>query len=143
MTADLAALIALRNARFRAWRAYGVPVAEAWRAPKDRSDRLWLVTISCSLCGARGDDFGHVAGLKAGEYDAGHRPDVLERNCIRAKSCVHLAPLLGEDPPEVVALTKLELLAGDPPAVDCAHARRLHRPHHPAKRAPESVANGW
>jgi hypothetical protein len=113
MPADLADEIALRNARFRAWREYGVPVAEGWGSDPDRGEEGgYSVFLYCRECDLYGHDF-----LARGDIDAA-RLQGAERNAVeeaRRMGCRHLDPLLGEDPPEVVALTKLELLAGDPP----------------------------
>jgi hypothetical protein len=39
----------------------------------------------------------------------------MEAGAIKDSKCPHLAPLLGDDPPEVRDLTALELLAGEGP----------------------------
>jgi hypothetical protein len=106
MPVDLAALLALQNA----WRAYGVPVVG------DRyleSDCLWLY-LKCGRC----DTYDEIP-LSLLEREDGVRLFLKRLRALlaelKSKGCEDLARLLGKDPPEVVALTKLELLAGDPP----------------------------
>jgi hypothetical protein len=96
--ADVAALLAYRNARLRAWRAHGVPVEGGWWGGS--------IKVRCTVCGADGE-----GGVVSGDIGAAARCEHLAI----ATCCEHLAPLLGEDPPEIVDLTRLELLAGDPP----------------------------
>ena len=112
MFEDLAAILALRNARFRAWRAYGVPVAGGWHPKAEPAIALALLGLSCLRCNRTTTEYAPCFPM-----DLRIREE-MERRCVRALAgmgCPHLAPLLGDDPPEVVALTKLELLAGDPP----------------------------
>ncbi len=103
-----------RNARFRAWRAYGVPVEGGWSNVRIEDGQQYAsagLQLGCGTCGraARtvcGEEWYHkdpvdaewvvLTGLDAG-----------------TPLCVHLAPLLEDDPPEVQALWELELLAGD------------------------------
>jgi hypothetical protein len=123
--ADLAAELALRNARFRAWRAYGVPVAGGWEPcyltkvdlGTMRSLGSEFIGVELRLCcGACGYSRKWNLGRTELEAPCGIRAAVLGREWVSLHaSCVHLAPLLEPDPPAVVALTKLELLAGDPP----------------------------
>lgn len=96
---------AYRNARLRAWCVYGVPVYGGW---EPFGEVTWLFAIGCSDCGR----LLAQQLFTPGHYANGKSPAEIERN---VAYCDHLAPLLGEDPPEVVALNKLELLAGDPP----------------------------
>lgn len=99
---DLAAELLRRNARLRAWREYGVPVEGGWKEVGSRSlvARLWL-NVNCGACGA-------YYWERLMECSGGWRHE----GPGRANPCPHLAPLLGEDPPEVEQLTALELLAG-------------------------------
>jgi hypothetical protein len=103
VSADLALELHRRNARLRAWRAYGVPLgASGWR----RWGNRWLLVVGCDTCDTQ---FGnHVLGLGLNEFKT---PKALEREVL-LRSCPHLAPLLGDDPPEVTAIAELELLAG-------------------------------
>jgi hypothetical protein len=112
--ADLHLELLRRNARLRAWRAYGVPVEGGWD--------VWLGTPRLQLrCAACDMIANGLASMRAGAY--GERQLInLERKFVKrlingAKGysgplCPHLAPLLGADPPEVVAILELELLAG-------------------------------
>jgi hypothetical protein len=99
--------IARRNARLRAYRALGVPVEGEWRPPPPGGS-LASIQMGCTSCG--------YSTLKLAQFDL----ERTERNAIslpipggRRARCEHLAPLLGEDSPEVRAIYELELLAGD------------------------------
>jgi hypothetical protein len=116
MPADLATLLAQRNARFRAWRTYGVPIAPGEVLVYRNYDgtRLLLdAELSCTACNLPSAGHRDLRGAPREELAAADRAAVEE--LVMDNGCSHLAPLLGEDPPEVVELTKLELLAGDPP----------------------------
>jgi hypothetical protein len=104
--------LAQRNARLRAWREHGAPVAGGWRRDRAGRGRLSL-SLRCGACRLEVD-------LDLWESVYTHQPAALLRVEARALAhlegvyrCRHLSALLREDPPEVVALTKLELLAGD------------------------------
>jgi hypothetical protein len=112
--ADLQLELLRRNARLRAWRAVGVPIEGGW-ALRGRSSFSWgHLRLRCSACG-RSDNDGAAgsAGMVAHAERLAIRqmltPD-LPNPCPG-----HLAPLLGEDPPEVLAILELELLAGEGP----------------------------
>jgi hypothetical protein len=100
-----------RNARIRAWRAQGVPVEGGWNLTGR------ALNLHCAVC-------------QAGESFVVHRlliwnrlPERLAEVLVWAEQeatgrlthktgCNHLTSLLGEDPPEILALIELELLAG-------------------------------
>jgi hypothetical protein len=109
MSVDLAALLDQRNARFRAWRLFGVPVQGGWVLWRQEDEAE--LTLRCLSCRAllRGRHFAEpLRALAPAAVLQAERGELLA-------ACHHLAPLAGEDPAEVVALTALELLAGDPP----------------------------
>ena len=106
---DYVAVFALRNARLRAWQAHGLPMSGQWRFWRMRSGRpVGTLALACLQCGKSdsGDHF-YMADLA--------RFERLLIGNLNRQACGHLNALLGEEPPEVVALTRLELLAGDPP----------------------------
>jgi hypothetical protein len=113
--ADLAVGLAYRNARLRAWRAYGVPIEGGWRSAPRRRVVVASAELRCAVCGERDDTFltrneepaKYLVMLARSEADS-------LRWIVAERRCSHLAPLLGEDPPEIIGLTQLELLAGDP-----------------------------
>jgi hypothetical protein len=128
--ASLEAELAYRNARLRAWRVYGVPLDGAW-ALKASGERPWAdgpftiagveciwLYLYCDFCGQVPSGCGQ---LVTPDWLAEQPDGTLARlekgltNNAVARGCTHLTPLLSEDPPEVLELTKLELLAGDPP----------------------------
>lgn len=101
---DLSAEVLRRNARLRAFRSFGVPVEGGWQAHGYGA----TLQILCSICRKR---------ITPTTLEDGRTPEVLrrilwvERFCLLG-SCSHLAPLAGEDPPDLAALIALELLAG-------------------------------
>jgi hypothetical protein len=111
-----------RNARFRAWKGYGVPVEGGWRLgvpePMETPDEVFVGAWGFIRCGL-GCKPPRPEGLflSVGEYVQGYR---YIRGCVEAEErilrgygCEHLRPLLTRrDPVEVRAITKLELLAG-------------------------------
>jgi hypothetical protein len=97
MPAALALQLAYRNARLRAWRALGVPVRGGWL----HWEGGWAFLAGCD-CGVL---------LLPQLLEAGDSPAALEQKA--GAPCDHLAPLLGEEPPALLGLTRLELLAGD------------------------------
>jgi hypothetical protein len=106
MPADdpLYAEILRRNARLRAWAAFGLPVEGRW----DNDDGAWQLALKCRSCGSL--DYRvyiPIPGRAVAEALA-----IAERGAVEVKPCAHLAPLLTEDPEEVRGLTALELLAG-------------------------------
>jgi hypothetical protein len=115
--ADLQLELLRRNARLRAWRAVGVPVEGGWvhgagvyRYAGEHP--LVLLTLRCGSCG----QYSARAAKAPTPFYA--MPEALRR-CesyhLQGYACPHLAPLLGDDPPEVLAILELELLAGDSP----------------------------
>jgi hypothetical protein len=112
---DPAALIAYRNARLRAWRAYGVPVEGEWRFVAGRP-YFGVLDLGCAVCLSDARNYASAAGAKSRAEIAARLANAeRELFAFRQLLCAHLTPLLGADPPEVLELTKLELLAGDPP----------------------------
>jgi hypothetical protein len=131
--ADLHLELLRRNARLRAWRAVGVPVEGGWSepvyTPADGGFYGLFASIFCAICVPAGERFkaapwlhvsasGHV--LRPVGYDLQPVRQALlnrERELLEARlhACSHLAPLLGDDPPEVLAILELELLAGEGP----------------------------
>jgi hypothetical protein len=99
---DLALALLRRNARLRAWRAYGVPVEGGWEEWSDGG--VWDFRVRCLACGGT-----HTAGLIF-EAVLAAEERAIKRHLL--SGCPHLAPLLGDDPPEVTAIAELELLAG-------------------------------
>jgi hypothetical protein len=111
-----------RNARLRAWRAYGVPVEGGWQLdlPGTTPRALWCdLKLGCGVCNRRGQSQSvnalgrHAEGLLTALAAA-------ERQALSrwwrsgwVAVCSHLAPLLGVDPPEVLAILELELLGGE------------------------------
>jgi hypothetical protein len=112
---DPAALIAHRNARFRAWRAYGVPVEGEWRLVTGRP-YFGVLDLGCAVCLSDARNYAPAGGAP-GRAELIARLVNAERElfAFRQLLCSHLTPLLGADPPEVQEITRLELLAGDPP----------------------------
>ncbi len=110
-----------RNALYRAWAAYGLPVQAAWRL------RLWHVglpggwrfTVECAAC-LRTDwrawpyrELEESEAFLKIEIERMERSTILEVTGRRGELCLHLYPLLGRWPPEdVMAIYELELLAG-------------------------------
>jgi hypothetical protein len=102
-----------RNAGLRAWRSYGVPLTGGWQR-----DEPSVLLLGCSVCGvedkrvlpsdATGERLQRL--MRLSEIGAA-RTLLIEE--IGRPACPHLAPLLGEDPPEVRAMHELELLAGE------------------------------
>src|SRR5688572_11463890 len=97
---DLTPILVQRNARLRAWQSLGVPVTGGWLYWAGGG---FTFLAGCGACGAiiqpRVLTPGEPLTPAEAERDAG-------------VPCPHLAPLLGEDSPEVLAVTELELLAG-------------------------------
>ena len=107
--AELAAELALRNARLRAWRVYGVPVLGGWTV--FGPERGALLELRCGPCNRAVNGF--LEGLFVHScFDLPWALRSTERVKTLELGCPQLAPLLGEDPREVLELTKLELLAG-------------------------------
>jgi hypothetical protein len=104
-----------RNARFRAWRAYGLPAAGHWRLAESG---LVVGSLRCHACQEQvsyaydPSQWGDAEGVDWQNLLAeGER--TLVSKLSRYKGCWHLRPLLTADPPEVRAITELELLSGD------------------------------
>lgn len=125
---DLAAELALRNARLRAWKAHGVPVLGGWLpCPVSGFAGGFYLRLSCLAC-VPVEAFAHapapgtpkaeelLASFHGWRYGWAYVFGDFEAELAR-RLCSHLAPLRvwNADPPEVIALIKLELLAGDPP----------------------------
>src|SRR5262249_44316823 len=103
---DLA--IRSRNLRLRAWQACGVPVVGGWHALDDGEGAELLLT--CMRC----DNTRVRVSSRLPDLEAERQHFARQWLWL----CTHLAPLLeatrrGEDPPEVVALYELSLLAGE------------------------------
>src|SRR5687767_11872906 len=120
--ADLHLELLRRNARLRAWHAYGLPVEGGWRSEGHDEGAILYLDLVCRRCGA-GRSLGArmtallaeverhlLEGLSREEPLRGNPPYPPAR---MRQACSHLAPLLGEDPPGVRALFELELLAGE------------------------------
>jgi hypothetical protein len=117
MSADLAALLVQRNARFRAWRAYGSPIEARWEKLPTPADRgpLYKLSIRCLACGDDAEerffDSEYLLNLR-GAAQPGYLDE--ERSAFLL-GCEHLLPLVDPDPPAVQELIRIELLASDPP----------------------------
>jgi hypothetical protein len=115
--ADLDLEMARRRARFRAWKAHGLPVDAVW----ENLGRGWVrVEIVCTACkvGNEAEDAVPSGACAVAEDLADTEASVLdalmnedEDEDLRCSG--HLAPLLQPDPPEVLAIAELELLAGE------------------------------
>jgi hypothetical protein len=112
--ADVLLEMQKRNARFRAYRAVGVPVEGGWEPLKLLGHHL--LTVRCGDCG-RGDWFARPPD--ATRHQIRRAEVILIDNLFDPRGdgsytgCSHLAPLLGVDPPEVLAILELELLGGE------------------------------
>jgi hypothetical protein len=100
--------IARRNARLRAWRAHGVPIEGCW----ERVGHSVRVRLRCQACGLEGQPSEPLSS-KAEPHRWRTAEDWQVRD-ITDKGCRHLAShlLVATDPPEVITITELELLAG-------------------------------
>lgn len=104
LSRDIEGEIWQRNARFRAWQAYGVPVEARWQLEAGKLSLL----LRCLCC------------QKASFYESEPEPAMMndvERAavvfCSRKFQCAHLTPLLRRElPPDVKAILDLELLCG-------------------------------
>jgi hypothetical protein len=115
---DVTPILSRRNARPRAWRAHGMPLTARWET------RFQHLSASFT---ARCDTRGREARTSLAEGDAAQVFDIpglvraLEGQAVHriirdgVRPCPYLAPLLGEDPPEVVEITELEPFPGEPP----------------------------
>jgi hypothetical protein len=117
---ELAREVLRRNARLRAWRAVGVPVEGGWviKGKSRFNDRTYWIDLKlgCSACNGWTPGASLNVAVEAGP--------LLDRMVHAEKAqiwrwpdrpvCSHLAPLLGDDSPEVLAIAELELLAGEP-----------------------------
>lgn len=108
--------IARRNARLRAYRdGRGVPVLGGWRWEQDSHHPVWdlstlLLTLQCGECGCA--DWRYCPDRENYGIDsATWTPVALEAHLLR-QLCSHLAPLLGPDDSDILALLELELLEG-------------------------------
>jgi hypothetical protein len=110
MSVDLTTARHACNARSRAWIAYGVP-ARVWcwiqrgTHPWGESYEFFRVELYCLTCRTA--------------WTQRFNLDTIPPNFVRAveestarQVCSHLVVLHGPTPPEVVAITELELLAG-------------------------------
>jgi hypothetical protein len=103
----LEAAVRRRNARLQAWRDYGLPVEGGWTL--EGLLRLHL-RLNCEVCDIREREV------------TVHFPDFMTDNVsyirfffsrwegVLSPGCPHLAPLNGDDPEEVQALTACGLL---------------------------------
>jgi hypothetical protein len=114
ISSDLLLELQKRNARLRAWRAYGVPIEGGWEPLKFLGHHV--LTLRCGDCG-RGDWFARPPDATRHQV---RRAEVILLDKLSDPKgdgsytgCPHLAPLLGDDPPEVQAIAELELLAGE------------------------------
>jgi hypothetical protein len=107
--ADLHLELLRRNARLRAWRAYGIPVEGGWTLSEE--DLPPLLALSCRECGAWLQTCPPRRTLRQ-TADIFREESRAITGSLRSQGCPHLAPLLGADPPEVKAIAELELLAG-------------------------------
>jgi hypothetical protein len=105
--ADLALELLRRNARLRAWRATGLSFEGGWSL--EENGVVWL-ELCCGQC----EGFDQIGCLPS-ERDDGARLLGEILNSLSKQLCPHLLPLRGEDPPEVLAILELELVAGDSP----------------------------
>jgi hypothetical protein len=114
MSADTDLFLAQRNARLRAWQAHGVPVEGGWRLASSRPRAYGHLVIGCAVCGIERSGTYSLHEIQPESY---YHREIKEVRALSEgwRACSHLTPLLDEDPPEVVALTRLELLAGEPP----------------------------
>jgi hypothetical protein len=146
---ELLAELALRNARLRAWRALGVPVAGAWR-PDEHTGGLYRLNLGCAPC--RKTRYGTATLLTAVGFADGDERRAAVRAIFAAEEerlaralvsgfarmgrdgrggwygvgpidayCPHLGPMLGVEPAELATLADLELLAGEAPAKGGPH----------------------
>lgn len=104
--------VMVRNARFRAWKAYGIPVEGGWVMRGSGYGSGSQLTLTCGVCGVRCERFSYTSaqeGLVYAEWSALLAPS----RGIHLARCEHLQRLLdrGPDPPEVIALTELEMLS--------------------------------
>ncbi len=101
-----------RNARFRAWKTHGLPLADTGWVYRGRPWG-WFFYIACDACGEPGWQLHNPEDPQTGE--ACLRFENIEADGVedmREGGCTHLDALLGEDPPAVKALLELELLSG-------------------------------
>lgn len=103
--------VARRNARLRAWRAYGLPVEGAWaQAPSG-----YQLQLACGRCLASAQALISSLLLSTADLSTFTRalPEY-ERHTLRrleGKGCAELAPLRGGDPAAVREIWALELLS--------------------------------
>jgi hypothetical protein len=106
---ELARVLLWRNARLRAWAAVGLPVEGRWRHEGPGYVRFFFRCLACTqlLPFLRGFFLGHwgASSFESAEQDAAEH--------VLSRGCPHLSRLLGGDPPEVLEILPLELLAGD------------------------------
>jgi hypothetical protein len=108
---DLERALWRRNARLRAWKAYGLPLTARWEEWKGE----WRVITRCERCGRATlgylaehlvPEYGYEKALALGE-------EVAFTDMIEEYRCPHLAPILEDDPQALQELTVLELLASE------------------------------
>jgi hypothetical protein len=104
MPDDLAAALAARNARFRAWRERGVPIEGEWAVDKNGLAIAWL---SCARCP---ELVGNAAVTRGASQLAFREKQIIQ--LLLDDGCPHLAPLLDKDPPEIRA--QIDRLASKP-----------------------------
>jgi hypothetical protein len=117
--AEIGRGVILRKARLRAWKARGVPVGSEWKwwfyqGKWDLELQIWCEACSNASSFTTGDH-SWVAWTGLPEVERQVIERVIARESSGDEPCPHLAPLLGDDPPEVVELMNRELLASDPP----------------------------
>jgi hypothetical protein len=112
--------ISIRNARFRAWKTYGVPVmAEWWYDSQSLSSDVWKVYVKCVLCDVEifsglPYELRHLDVEQLKDYDKisqllGKMEKYLVDELISG-GCRHLIPLTVCDPEELDRLIGFELL---------------------------------
>ncbi len=105
-----------RNARFRAWVSQGVPVGGGWAREGMGGLRLRL---SCTNCNASASDECHPATMERCEVNVldwllrSHGRRAFRKRPCRMWYFLRDATRDRADPPEVLAIWELELLAGD------------------------------
>jgi hypothetical protein len=110
-TTELELLLAARNARFRAWKANGLPIEGAWAMLSIMHATAGSVWVHCTLC--KLDAEGHVESLRSGPNELGvliYKEEEAIKDLL-SKGCHHLLLLQGEDPPRIKALVEKERLA--------------------------------
>jgi hypothetical protein len=114
--------IARRNARFRAWRAYGLAFEGGWELVRVRQHSPgWtsppnpgaMLDLRCGECGRHHKTLAPSPDITSHPWGRNLDAALAEvLNGLYRAGCSHLSPLLGEDPPEVRAIWEMEILSG-------------------------------